>query len=470
MLMKTIKVQNHCYSQLLSIKESYKVVFYSICLCLFLSLSCFTLLAVEAPANTKQTPAVLEKTAAGGKVRIQFVKGNWYEILKKAKSENKLVFVEVYATYNEDSKALQKEAFNNPTLAAYYNVQFVNYQIDIVHDKKATTFAELYDLNFEKLPALLFFNPQAGTKGELLHSQYGPTDITTLLKTGQDLLESNKPVVQLANYQLEDEQFIASENEYLSRKTGERSLENLQVYAYGLKQQRRPYNEVVNEYLQTLTKQQHQTTSEEWKVHHQFIYDFAINVENEAIEVFIHNFADFRENYGEQPMQDKLKAAISNSVFTAIYQNNQALFKRTQQILTLIKVLAILPTPVIEEFDFEMQSLFYQGIGNWHVYSQIAYEYLHQRPITNAVLLNKVAHNFQQNVSSKTLLQSALGWINKSIKIEDAYYNNHTKALLLYNLEKPKKAEKAAQRAIDIATLQGGIDYRPSLELLEQIR
>lgn len=61
---------------------------------------------------------------------IKFLEQDWNGALQRAKAENKLVFVDIYATWCGPCKMLKKNTFVDEKVAAYFNEHFVNVSID----------------------------------------------------------------------------------------------------------------------------------------------------------------------------------------------------------------------------------------------------------------------------------------------------------------------------------------------------
>ncbi len=69
--------------------------------------------------------------SAQQKKEINFNKGNYQEILAKAKANHKKIFVDAYATWCGPCKELQRTTFKDPKAANYFNKNFVNMSIDV---------------------------------------------------------------------------------------------------------------------------------------------------------------------------------------------------------------------------------------------------------------------------------------------------------------------------------------------------
>ena len=61
---------------------------------------------------------------------VKFETGTWEEMLNKAKTESKLVFVDVYTQWCGPCKHVATNVFPQEKLGEVYNKQFINFQID----------------------------------------------------------------------------------------------------------------------------------------------------------------------------------------------------------------------------------------------------------------------------------------------------------------------------------------------------
>ena len=62
---------------------------------------------------------------------IVFREGNWEKILKQAKKEKKLIFVDCYTSWCGPCKMLAKNVFTQDKVADFYNTEFVCVKMDM---------------------------------------------------------------------------------------------------------------------------------------------------------------------------------------------------------------------------------------------------------------------------------------------------------------------------------------------------
>ena len=103
-----------------------------------------------------------EDTADG----IHFQKGNWQQALDLAKKENKVVFLDIYATWCGPCKQLKKYTFTEKSAGDFFNANFVNMALDGEQEEGA---ALAQKFGIEAYPTLMFVTPE----GELITKSPG---------------------------------------------------------------------------------------------------------------------------------------------------------------------------------------------------------------------------------------------------------------------------------------------------------
>ncbi len=62
---------------------------------------------------------------------IQFTDEAWAAIVKKAKAENKIIFLDAYASWCGPCKLLQKNVFTRSDVGELFNKNFINVKVDM---------------------------------------------------------------------------------------------------------------------------------------------------------------------------------------------------------------------------------------------------------------------------------------------------------------------------------------------------
>lgn len=94
------------------------------CLVYFFAIA--TVISVYAFTNTKEEQAASVTEEKG----IKFIEQDWNQALKQAKAENKLIFVDMYATWCGPCKMLKKNTFSDNAVGEFFNKTFINVSVD----------------------------------------------------------------------------------------------------------------------------------------------------------------------------------------------------------------------------------------------------------------------------------------------------------------------------------------------------
>lgn len=115
---------------------------------------------------------------------IQFTEATWKDILKKAKAENKIIFLDAYASWCGPCKLLQKKVFTQKAVGDFYNARFINVKMDM-EKGEGPALSQVYPL--EAYPTMLYIDGE----GRVLKKIIG-------LQTPEDLIAIGKNVKQPA--------------------------------------------------------------------------------------------------------------------------------------------------------------------------------------------------------------------------------------------------------------------------------
>lgn len=97
---------------------------------------------------------VMSASRPGGK-GIDFSTEAYSEVLKQAKTENKLIFVDLYTSWCAPCKWLDKNVFNDSEVGSFYNTNFINVHYDAMKGDGSM----LADKNnVRSVPSFLYIN------------------------------------------------------------------------------------------------------------------------------------------------------------------------------------------------------------------------------------------------------------------------------------------------------------------------
>lgn len=118
---------------------------------------------------------------------IQFVQGDFQQVLQMARDENKLIFVDVYTEWCAPCKKLDAEVFTIPEVGEFFNASFISYKLDAEEETQGIPLSEQWSVH--SYPTLLFLD----SNGQIIYKMIGFT-------TGDNLIESAQSVFSFFQY------------------------------------------------------------------------------------------------------------------------------------------------------------------------------------------------------------------------------------------------------------------------------
>ncbi len=113
---------------------------------------------------------------------IKFYDKSWQEVLNKAKTEHKLIFLDIYASWCGPCKALRNETFPDKSVGDYFNAHFVCTSFDgEVGD--GVMLAHKFDI--QAYPSLFILDE----KGNIVKNAMGFMGPDDLLQFGRNALK-----------------------------------------------------------------------------------------------------------------------------------------------------------------------------------------------------------------------------------------------------------------------------------------
>lgn len=362
---------------------------------------------------------------------IQFHAGSWAEALAKAKTENKLIFLDAYAAWCGPCKMMARQTFTDPGVAQYFNANFVNAKIDM-EKGEGPELAQQFGV--EAYPTLLFVDGE----GTVVHRALGFHNKDQFLELGR---AANDP---------------AKNQHGLERRYagGDRTPELMQALLASKAAANDPnVSPIATEYLKTQT---------DWTsaVNMEILLLYANDPTSAPFDYFLQNRDKFTEAFGEEAVVNKSQTALGQYLMN----RQDAPMSEVQAVIR-----KLVPGAEGEKLATYYPVLFYLQNGETAQYAQAAVRYFDRYPAENWSELNEMAWSFYENVDDPKMLEKALEWAKKSVAMEANYYNTDTLAALYAKLGKKKLAIKNAKKAIELAK-KAGEDYSATQQLLDSLK
>lgn len=353
---------------------------------------------------------------------IKFEDSNFAAILAKAKKENKLVFVDAYASWCGPCKLMVKNIFPLQTVGDFYNSHFVNAKIDM---EKGEGIGLAKKYNVKAFPTYLFINGD----GEEVHRTLGYVEEKDFIQFAKDAEDPNKRLTALK------QKFENGEKdpEFLKNLAG-LTIYNDSEFA----------GKVLDRYFQqktTLDQEDVQMLLSGTQSTESPLYKIFQAKKSEIIKIFP------EEKYAKFDKNIKLNTVLKKSynADTKSWNDNYFLAE-SQKFMTKDEAEKILKRAKAS-----------RALKNKDIptYEKLMLELYKDSSAASSEELNSLAWNFFENVSNKASLEKAVAWAQESVKKDENYANTDTLANLYNKIGDKKNAKIWAEKSVQLAKSTG---------------
>lgn len=366
---------------------------------------------------------------------IKFEDSNFSTILAKAKKENKLIFIDAYASWCGPCKLMVKNVFPQKSVGDYYNSHFVNAKIDM-EKGEGIELAKKY--NVKAFPTYLFVDGN----GEVVHRTLGYVEENDFIQFAKDAGDPNKRLIALK------QKFENGEKdpEFLKNLAGLTMYNDAEFAARVLDRYFTEKPEFDRDDIQMLLSATQSTESPLYKTFVAKKAEITKILPAERYEAFDKNI--------------KVNTAIRKAYNADTKKwNDNSFMAETQKFLTKDEAERILKrakaSRALKDKDID-------------TYEKTTIELYKDPSASSSEELNSIAWNFFENVTNKTSLTKAVTWAQESVKKNENYANTDTLANLYNKIGDKKNARLWAEKSIELAK-KSGEDYTDTEKLLNSL-
>ncbi|MEP4093810.1 thioredoxin domain-containing protein [Reichenbachiella sp.] len=350
---------------------------------------------------------------------IEFRTGTWEEIKAMAKKENKLIFFDAYTSWCGPCKWMDKNTFLDKETGDFYNENVIAFKQDM---EKGEGPMLLKKFGISQFPTFLFIDENE----EVVHKGMGAKEPAVFIEFAKQAID---PALRLEGLKVQ-------------YKDGDRNPSFIRRYLFALRDAGEGRQEVLDWYLSYTTDEQ-LLSAENYELIKKMIGD----PYHPKFMFLEKNRSTYERLVGAKEVKEMLYNAYNTFLVMAMYSGDkdrwenakirtrESGFEDAGKLITMVSI------------------YYYQRNEQWDDYILSIDDYVNDYNISGgdmAYYANEIARN--DNIQRKDQLNLALGWINRSIKMESKYRNNHAKAALLLKMGNTKKALKAAETALSLAT------------------
>ena len=274
--------------------------------------------------------------------------------MEKAKTEEKLIFVDAYASWCGPCKRMASGVFPQEKVGSFFNANFVNLKIDMEKPENAE-FAGKYPVS--AYPTLMFLDGS----GKLVQKAVGAKDADQLLEFAQKVLgRADKS----GDY----------EKQYAE---GNRDPKFLLDYVRALNAAGKPSLKITNEYLST----QKDFSSD---INLQFLYEGVVEADSRVFDLLLKNQQKATALIGADKLNARIEKACKSTVKKAIEFKSEELLSEAKT-----KMKAALPAKA-EMFGYEADMQYYATTKDVKNYLKAAQVYQKSEIKGNAAKLHEL--------------------------------------------------------------------------------
>ncbi|SDQ70059.1 Thioredoxin-like [Chryseobacterium soldanellicola] len=370
---------------------------------------------------------------------IQFQDIPFKDLIAKAKKENKIVFIDAYASWCGPCKMMERNIFTKKTVGDYYNSNFVNARFDM-EKGEGREIAAKYGVR--SYPTYLFLNGD----GELVSQNFGYMDESPFIAMAQDVNSPNNKKGSLK------ERFAKGEKdpEFLINIM---KLNSTSDFDFAKKASERYFENKKN-------------TEELSKDDVGLLLYFVKSSEDPNYKVFTSRKAEIikflpEETYKEFNNQMLLGKIVEQSIDDKNKRINDEYFMKTAE-------------PLVGKYDAQVKLnqtklTYYEQNANFPEYEKAALDYYKNSDAFEPNELLKAAWIFSDHVKNQASLKKAVEWAEKSVMRGDTSENTYILAKL-YSLTGNKDQAKSYAEISKNLAKQAGKDSNLAEELLKQIK
>ncbi len=376
--------------------------------------------------------------SAGQKSGIAFQQASWSQLLAKAKTEKKIIFVDAFATWCGPCKSMSADVFTDEAVGNFFNRNFINAKIDM-EAGEGITIASRY--NVGAYPTYLFINGD----GKLLHKAIGYKEAEAFINTGLNALDPAKQFYTLIE-KFNSGTITADQHYDLVISAVEMDDENAHEITDAYLKKQRDWLSEKN--INLLLSVADDPTSDYFK--------FLVKNEKAAADILgVEYVTNGLDMIAFRHISDEINenAPIAESVAKV-----EALMKKHRPAINARKI----------AYAYGISTTSQQSdLAKWRWYNARYYEEFGGNFTWEE--LNTLAWNFFEEENDPKLLKTALAMGLQSVSIESNFYNNDTVAHLFFKLGMKKEALPYAQTAQKLGK-EAGEDVSETEKLLKKLK
>lgn len=368
---------------------------------------------------------------------INFTETSFHEILAQAKKENKLVFLDAYASWCGPCKLMEKNIFSKETVGQFFNANFINAHFDM-EKGEGRDIALKYAIR--SYPSYLFLNGE----GDLVYrglGYLGEAQFLALAKEANEIGKGDSAKEKFAKGEKDLEFLLSTLKMYINTDADFAKQVSERYFSI------RPKKEYSQEEVSMLLYFLKSANDNNYK---SFVQDKSFIIKHLS-----------EKTYNEFDKHLKINTLVEKSTNVERKSLDENLF--------LSEVKKIVNEEEAKNLLKKLKINFYPRIGKYEEFAKVATEYYKDGEGFDEKELGSVAYLFSENIKDMAYLKQALRWAEKIIMKNETAETNYLLAKLYLQTGNKDAAKMYAEQSVNL-TKQKGADASIPQKLLSEIK
>lgn len=352
---------------------------------------------------------------------IEFFEGTWEQVLEKAKTEDKPIFVDAYAKWCGPCKAMSKTVFPDESVGKFFNKNFISVKYDMEEDM-GRAFGKVFPVS--AYPTLFFIDQD----GKLLKRIVGARKADQLIQEGEMVLKAND----------------RSKNFEADYAAGKRDYDFMLQYVKALANSGKSATKVANEYLSSNPE-----ISKEQRLG--FIFEASTDADSKIFEEMVAQKNEILKMYSTEEFDKKVIKSCENTVSKAVEFETESLLNEA-----IGKASNASNSKLVTVFEYQSRVRYFGSLKNKDKFNEALKNYIKKTDNKDIAALKSIVEDANKYFPADPLISKTIADVTKNIYTNDKSFEN----LFLYcsTLSKAgdlKKAVKEAENAKKEAAKKG---------------
>lgn len=356
----------------------------------------------------------------------------WDSILKKARKENKFIFVDAYTSWCGPCKWMLREVFPQKEVGDSVNPYYISLAIDM-EKPEGIYFAKKF--NIHSYPTFLFFDKE----GTYVHRYEGPMQPKEFIDLCLQTLKPENQYITLRSQYLEGNRDSA-----FLRIFTERAIDNKDSLA----------QQAIKDFMKSVLYELNKPNVE--------LLEYSIeNVHDTCFSIMLANKEVFSKYLGNEFIENQLEYWVKKEAYKNGKNGEDTVAFRK----TIERYLPEKSGLLCDEYTVNMLAVH----KNWSAYLPKATQFAKEYCWNDRLRLTFIAMNMLFKYRSKSVWQEGLSYALRSIELNSYFDNNEIAARLYAKLGDKTNAIKYATKAIALSK-ESEVDYKDMEEFLKSLK